>query len=99
MPAVETMAYVLSTKDYRDTSLLATFFTSEFGNIKAVIKGGRDAKYRYGSTLEPFSLNRISVYKRKRGDLHLVTAVELMDRFNGLRVDLSKLGWASYLIE
>lgn len=99
MPGTETMAYVLSTKDYRDTSLLASFFTMEYGNIKAIIKGGRDAKYRYGSTLEPFSLNRITVYKRKRGDLHMVTAVELVDRFNALRTDLSKLGWASYLTE
>jgi len=96
-----TQAFVLKTQDYRDTSLLATFYTRDFGKVRAIIKGGRDARYRYGSTLEPFSLNEIVVYQRKRGasDLHLVTAAELLESFEPLRRDLGMLGSATYFLE
>src|SRR3989338_6070513 len=98
MAAQITQAFVLRTQDYRDTSLLATFYTRDFGKVKAIVKGVRDARYRYGSTLEPFSLNENTVYQRKRGasDLHLVTAAELIERFETVRRDLSMLGSATY---
>ena len=63
MAAEKTLAYVIQTRDYRDTSLIVTFFTYDFGKVKAVIKGGRDGRGRLGSTLEPFSLNEIILYK------------------------------------
>lgn len=99
MSAQKTLAFVLKTQDYRDTSLMASFYTRDFGKVRAIIKGGRDAKNRYGSTLEPFSLNEIIVYHRKRGDLHLVTAAELVERFEPLRRDLGRLGLAMYFLE
>jgi DNA repair protein RecO (recombination protein O) len=94
-----TLAFVLRTQDYRDTSLLGTFYTRDFGKLKAVVKGGREARLRYGSTLEPFSLNEIIVYHRRRGDLHLVTSAELVDRYEPVRRDLEALGIAAYVGE
>lgn len=100
MAAEKTLAFVLRTQDYRDTSLLATFYTLAHGKVKAIIKGGRDARFRMGSTLEPFSLNEIMIYRRRRGgDLHMVTAADLIDRFEPVRRDLEKLGTASYFME
>ena len=99
MAPEKTLAYVIQTRDYRDTSLIGTFFTQDFGKIKAVLKGGRDARGRWGSSLEPFSLNEIILYRRRRGDLHLVTQAELEDRFDALRSDLERLGTATYFME
>jgi len=99
MPAETTLAFVIQTRDYRDTSLMVTLFTYAFGKIKAIVKGGRDARYRLGSTLEPFSLNEVVVYRRKRSDLHLVTAAELINRYDDLRRDLDRLGQAAYFME
>lgn len=99
MAGQTTQAFVLRTQDYRDTSLLATFYTRDFGKLKAVVKGGREARLRYGSTLEPFSLNEILVYHRRRGDLHLVTSAELLDRYEPVRRDLEALGTAAYICE
>lgn len=95
----KTPAFVLRTQDYRDTSLLATFYGRDCGKIKAIVKGGRNARLQYGSTLEPFSLNEILYYERRRTDLHLVTAVELIERFEPLRRDLERLGRAAYFLE
>lgn len=100
MAATKTLALVLSKQDYRDTSLLVDFYTREFGKVKGIVRGIRDGRERYGSTLEPFSLNEILFYKRKRGgDLHQVTQVELVDLFPPVREDLERLAYASYFIE
>ena len=100
MSATKNPAFVLKTQDYRDTSLLGDFYTRDHGRIRGIVKGIRDTRARFGSTLEPFSLNEILFYKkRKGGDLHLVTQVEMVDEFRPLRSDLERLATASYCIE
>lgn len=100
MAATKTQAFVLKTRDYRDTSLLADFYTRDYGKLRGIVKGIRDARGRFGSTLEPFSLNEILFYRRRRGgDLHQVTQVELLDLFDGVRNDLERLAYASYFID
>lgn len=100
MSATKTLAFVLKTQDYRDTSLLVDLYTREHGRVRGIVKGIRDARARFGSTLEPFSLNEILFYKKKRsGDLHLVTQVELVDDFPKVREDLERLATASYCVE
>jgi DNA repair protein RecO (recombination protein O) len=100
MSATKTHAFVLKTQDYRDTSLLASFYTKEHGKIRGIIRGIRDTRARFGSMLEPFSLNEILFYKRKRGgDLHQVTQVDLIDLFAPLREDLERVAFASYFAE
>ncbi len=97
MSATKTLAFVLKTQDYRDTSLLGSFYTREYGKIRGIVKGIRDSRARFGSTLEPFSLNEILFYRRKRGgDLHLVTQIDLLDLFTNVRQDLERLSYASY---
>ncbi len=100
MSATKSLAFVLHTQDYRDTSLLGDFYTKDFGRIRGIVKGIRDTRARFGSTLEPFSLNEILFYRRRRGaELHLVTQVDLLDLFPVLRDDLERLATASYCSE
>ncbi|MCG3176469.1 MAG: DNA repair protein RecO [Candidatus Omnitrophica bacterium] len=100
MSATKALAYVLSTQDYRDTSLLVELYTRDWGKVRGIIRGVRDARARYGSTLEPFSLNEILFYRRRRGgDLHQVTQVELVDDYTDVREDLERLSYASYFTE
>ena len=100
MSATKTRAFALKTQDYRDTSLLATFYTRDHGKIRGIVKGIRDARARFTSTVEPFSLNEILFYKRKRGgDLHLITQIDLEDLFPDVRNDLERLSYASYFID
>src|SRR3989338_6082582 len=100
MSATKTLAFILKTQDYRDTSILGDFYTRDFGKIKGIVKGVRDARGRFGSTLEPFSLNEILFYRRRRGgDLHQVTQVDLVNLFPEVREDLERLSYASYFIQ
>ena len=100
LSATKTLAFVLKKQDYRDTSLLADFYTKDFGRVRGIVKGIRDARARFGSTLEPFSLNEILFYRRRKGaDLHLVTQVDMIDLFDAVRDDLERLATASYCVE
>ena len=100
MSATKNPAFILKTQDYRDTSLLGDFYTRDHGRIRGIVKGIRDTRAHFGSTLEPFSLNEILFYKKKKGgDLHLVTQVEMLDEFPKVRGDLERLATASYCIE
>ncbi len=100
MSATKTQAFVLRTQDYRDTSLLGRFYTRDYGKIHGIVRGIRDARGRFGSTLEPFSLNEILFYRRRRGgDLHQVTHVDLLNLFPEVREDLERLSYASYFID
>ena len=67
MSATKTLAFTLKTQDYRDTSLLGYFYTRDHGKVRGIVKGIRDTRARFGSTLEPFSLNEILFYKRRKG--------------------------------
>ena len=100
MSASKSLAFVLKTQDYRDTSLLADFYTRDYGRVRGIVKGIRDTRARFGSTLEPFSLNEILFYRRRKGaDLHLITQVDLIELYPKLRTDLDRLSAASYCIE
>ena len=100
MSATKTQAFALKTQDYRDTSLLATFYTRDHGKIRGIVKGIRGARAGFGGTVEPFSLNEILFYQRKRGgDLHLVTQIDLENIFSEVRNDLERLSYASYFID
>ena len=100
MSASKPLAFVLNTQDYRDTSLLGDFYTKDYGRIRGIVKGIRDTRARFGSTLEPFSLNEILFYRRRKGgDLHLISQVELVDLFPDVREDLESLAAASYCTE
>ena len=100
MAATKDLAFVLKTHDYRETSLMADLYTRGHGKVRGIIKGIRDTRARFGGTLEPFSLNEILFYRKKKGgDMHLVTHVECLDAYPAVRGDLERLAQACYCTE
>ncbi len=99
MSATKTLAFVLKKQDYRDTSLLVDLYTKDWGRVRGIVKGIRDARARFGSTLEPFSLNEILFYKRRKSDLHLVTHADLIESYPSIHEDLERFATACYCME
>ncbi|MDD5236096.1 MAG: DNA repair protein RecO [Candidatus Omnitrophica bacterium] len=95
----KTHALVIKTFDFRETSLITTFYTQEHGKIQGLLKGIRTKPDKFASTLEPFSHNEIIFYKKRDTDLHLVSGCELRDNFSFLRNDMYKFGQASFMME
>jgi DNA repair protein RecO (recombination protein O) len=95
----KTNALVLGRFDFRETSLIVNFFTSEFGKISGILKGIREDSRKFASPLETFSLNEIIFYKKSTTNLHLVSHCDLKDNFYALRGDISRLGMGSVMME
>ena len=94
-----TEAIVLNRRDLRETSILATFYSRDFGKIKGVLKGIRQERSRYGSTAELLGLNKIVFYEKSRSDFQNITQCDLINGFFGIRKSLYAIACATYLIE
>lgn len=98
MPIHKTEAIILNRWDFRETSLISSFFTRDFGKLSGVLKGIRSHPGKFASTVERFSHNTIIFYRQK-GDLHLVSECETRDNFSRARTDMLRAGAGSLIVE
>lgn len=68
------------------------------GKIRAVAKGVRKTKSRFGGRLEPFTHVSIVMW-RGRGDLDTVTQVEVINPFRKIREDLDRFAMGEIMLE
>ncbi|KPK39604.1 MAG: hypothetical protein AMJ78_08230 [Omnitrophica WOR_2 bacterium SM23_29] len=99
MAIQSTEAFVLNRRDFRETSILATFYSRDFGKVKGILKGIKAEKARYGSSAELFSLNKIVFYEKSKSEFNNITQCDLIDGFFGIRKYLNAIAYASYLAE
>ncbi|MDD5692352.1 MAG: DNA repair protein RecO [Candidatus Omnitrophica bacterium] len=90
---------VLVRRDFRETSLIAEFYTLEFGKISGLLKGIRGDPEKFASNLEPFSLNEIVFYRKTHSPLHLVSQADKLDNFTRLRQSVEKTVMAGFMME
>lgn len=100
MAIQKTQAILLRRQELRETSLILTFCTKDFGKIKGIARGVRGARGAHGGgSYEILSLDDIVFYERKRGDIFTISQCDLIDYFNPVRSDLTKLSYAAYMAE
>jgi len=92
-------AILLRKQDLRETSLILTFYTKDFGKVKGVMKGVRGPHATHGGRFEIFAHDQIVFYDRKRGDLCTISGCDLLEFFASVRQSLGPLGYATYIIE
>jgi len=99
MPIRKARCIVLKREDIRETSVILTVFTENFGKLKLISKGVRSADQKFISAYEVFSLCDIVFYEKKRRGMFLVSQCELADFFPGIRGSLEALSYAAYFTE
>jgi DNA repair protein RecO (recombination protein O) len=99
MAIVKSESIVLRRRDLRETSLLVTFFTRDFGKITGELKGIRADQRKFASTVEIFSHNDIIFYQSRNSSVHLVSHCDQKDNFTPLRHDISKAAGAQLICE
>jgi len=99
MPIHKTEAIVITKRDFRETSLIVDFFTRDFGKMSGLLKGIRTTPKKFASSLEPFSLNEIIFYEKRNSSLHLISQADSRNNFDAIRLSLSKIGIASFMME
>ncbi len=81
-------AIVLRRYPYRETSVTLSCFTDRYGKLKGLVKGLRTQPNRYGSALEPLTVNRIVFYDTRASQLHLISQCDLLAPFPELQRDV-----------
>lgn len=76
---------------------IVSIVTDSKGKVRAVAKGVRRTKSRFGGRLEPMS--HVSLLCWEGRELDVVTQVEVIDAFRSVREDLDKLSTASVMLE
>jgi DNA repair protein RecO (recombination protein O) len=89
---------VLRTYKLGEADRIVTFLTRAHGKVRAVAKGVRKTKSRFGGRLEPTSHVDLLIYEG-RGELDIVSQAETVDHFRPLRDDLDRLGRAVAMLE
>ena len=91
-------AVVIRTQKLGEADRIITLFTREHGRVRAVAKGVRRTKSKFGARLEPGSLVDIQLYVGKTFDV--VTQVESLENFgDALAADYRKWTIASTILE
>ena len=99
MPLIHTLALAAGATEYRESDLLVTFFTEELGKLRALAKGAKRSKKRFGINLDLFSLVDLSLREKAGSGLALVDEASLVNPHLGLRQMLEKVALASYFLE
>jgi DNA repair protein RecO (recombination protein O) len=92
-------ALVLKNTKFRETSLITTFFTAEFGKIRALSKGVRKEKSAVISYYEPFTHVEIVFYEKTHSDIHFLSECSLVYFFPRIRSHFERISWASYVVD
>lgn len=90
-------AVVLKAIKLGEADRILTLFTRNHGKVRAVAKGVRKTKSRFGGRLEPFTLVDLMLYRGR--SLDTITAASIVEPFRQVREDYARYTAASALVE
>ncbi|MFN3739503.1 MAG: DNA repair protein RecO [Thermodesulfovibrionales bacterium] len=88
---IRTKAIVLKNLAIQEADLIVTYLTEELGLVKAFAKSPRKTGSRFGSSLEPFSFVRVSLFGKEGTNLLRITGSDIIEPFQEIREDLKKV--------
>jgi DNA repair protein RecO (recombination protein O) len=97
VPLYRDAGVVLRTIRLGEADRIVTFLTEGRGKVRAVAKGVRKTKSKFGSRLEPISHVALQLYEGR--ELDTVTQAETLDHFRPIREDLERVSRATALLE
>jgi DNA repair protein RecO (recombination protein O) len=98
VPLYHDRGVVLRTYKLGEADRIVAILTRGRGKVRAVAKGVRKTKSRFGGRLEPASHVELLLYEG-RGELDIVSQAETLDHFPTLRDDFDRLARAVSMLE
>ncbi|HUF05058.1 MAG TPA: DNA repair protein RecO [Aridibacter sp.] len=99
MGVVETEGLVVRTYPLADADKIVVLLTRDDGIVRGVAKGAKRLKSRFGSGLEPFSVVRVSYFRKEERELVTITHTELERSYFSIASDPLFLQHFSYAAE
>ena len=97
MGIIKTEALVLKQFDLGEADKIITFYTKDYGKVRAVAKGVRKSRSSMSGIVLPFNYNYMTFYQS--GSLDRINQVKNIFSFSKLREDLTKMAYASFMAE
>lgn len=97
MGIIRTEAIVLKQYELGEADKIITFYTKDYGKIRAVAKGVRKSRSSMSGIVLPFNYNYVTFYQGK--SLDRINQVRNIFSFTRLREDLIKMAYASFIGE
>jgi DNA repair protein RecO (recombination protein O) len=88
---------VLRTHKLAESDRIVSILTRQHGKVRAVAKGVRKTKSKFGARLEPPTHLQLQLYEGR--ELDIVTQAETIDHFRSVRDDLDRLTRAVSMLE
>ncbi|MCX7726592.1 MAG: DNA repair protein RecO [Chitinispirillaceae bacterium] len=98
MSIVKTHSIVVSTMPYRESSLLATLFTREYGRIGAIVKGIKRRESRNILFERGYEIEHLTYLKVGR-ELQLITECRIVEPFQKIRYSVEKTAIRDLIFE
>jgi DNA repair protein RecO (recombination protein O) len=95
----KTEGIILTTRPFKESSLIVSLFTRRFGKIKIIAKGCRRPKSKICGALEPFARDEIIFYKREAKDLYTLSDAVVINAYAPIRMSVRKVAAAQTLCE
>ncbi len=99
MPLRTTEAIVIGGHNLGEADRIVSFFTLRLGKVRAVAKGARRIRSRFGGTLELFTLGQLVFFEWPNRTLHKINEFSVTEPFAPLKADLDRLSRGSYIVE
>jgi len=99
MALITDEAFVITSSEWKETSLIVRCYTREHGKLGVIAKGIRRPKTRIGSPLETFSHVKIVFFLKPGADLATLKEADTLDYYPMIRKDLVRFGLASFFFE
>ena len=97
MPLYKEQGIVLRTHNLGEADRIVTIFTQGTGKIRAVAKGVRKTRSKFGARLDPFTHVDLLLYKGR--ELDIVTQAEIITSFRGMREHYSRFAAGEMILE
>lgn len=94
---LRTEAVVLRRHDLGETDRVVTLYSAHYGKLKAIAKGVRRPTSKLGGHLELFTRSQVMLARGR--SFEVITQVETVDAYRGLRDNLWRAGLAYYVAE
>lgn len=95
---VDCQAIVLAGQKLGEADTLITFLTLDRGLLKAVAKGARRMKSRFGGAIQPFTYGQAILFERRAAGLRNVNHFDPIHSFQRIRDDLDALTNAAVMV-
>ena len=101
-------AIVLGGKDIGEADKLMTLYSEERGKIKAIAKGVRKTRSKFGSSLELFTLSSLLIYSKNNSSrqsyphaptLDIISDAQIQNSYRNLRENLVEFAYGNFLVE